>query len=209
MQKEVIQATLADTFQIDVDFCDSTVICIERPIGTGAAVAFLGEVENPFRATVGLRVEPSAQRTGAQVELAHDLAGIPLYIYGSAHEFREAMAAAVQDTLQRGLFGWRVADCAVTVTHAGYVSPVSTAADFRKLTPLVLMRALSQAGTEVCEPIHRYELEIPLDTVGGVVQALARLQALPTAQTPRATSYLLEGRSRSPACQPCSGRFPA
>jgi ribosomal protection tetracycline resistance protein len=204
VQKEVIQATLADTFRIDVEFRDSTVICIERPIGTGAAVELLGESQNPFHATVGLRVEPTNQQTGVQVELEHDLAGIPLYIYGSADEFRRAMTDAAQDALQQGLFGWRVADCAVTVTHAGYVSPISTAADFRKLTPLVLRRALRQAGTEVCEPIHRYALEIPLDTVGVVVQALARLRALPTGQTPRGTSYLLEGDipvARLPALQ--------
>ena len=38
VQKEVIQATLADDYGIDVTFRETTTICIERPIGTGAAV---------------------------------------------------------------------------------------------------------------------------------------------------------------------------
>ena len=38
VQKEVIQATLANDFGIDVNFRETTTICIERPIGTGAAV---------------------------------------------------------------------------------------------------------------------------------------------------------------------------
>ena len=39
------------------------------------------------------------------------------------------------------------------------------------------MRALQEAGTTVCEPVHRFHLEIPSDVVGAVSQALARLKA--------------------------------
>src|SRR5207237_3363294 len=55
--------------------------------------------------------------------------------------------------------------------------PLSTAADFRKLTPLVLMHALERAGTVVCEPTVRVSLEIPAQTIGAVMPALARLGA--------------------------------
>ena len=58
----------------------------------------------------------------------------------------------------------------------------STGADFRNLTPLVVMSALRQAGTVVCEPIHRFRLELPADTLGGDAPVLARLRAVP--QTP-------------------------
>ena len=39
------------------------------------------------------------------------------------------------------------------------------------------MRALEQAGTVVCEPIVRVSLEIPMDTIGAIMPALARLGA--------------------------------
>jgi ribosomal protection tetracycline resistance protein len=55
--------------------------------------------------------------------------------------------------------------------------PTSTAADFRKLTPLVLMQALERAGTVVCEPMLRVRLEVPASAVGAVLPALARLGA--------------------------------
>jgi ribosomal protection tetracycline resistance protein len=55
--------------------------------------------------------------------------------------------------------------------------PLSTAADFRKLTPLVLMQALERARTAVCEPIVRATLEIPIGTIGAVMAALAQLGA--------------------------------
>ena len=83
----------------------------------------------------------------------------------------------MHETFRQGLCGWEVTDCAVTLTHAGFWSPVSTAGDFRKLTPLVLMRRCIDAGTEVCEPVEELELEIPEDTFGAVCGALVNARA--------------------------------
>jgi ribosomal protection tetracycline resistance protein len=55
------------------------------------------------------------------------------------------------------------------------------------------MGALKQAGTVVCEPIHRYHLEIPSDTFGATVSAMTRLRAFPQTQEIRGSSYMLEG----------------
>jgi ribosomal protection tetracycline resistance protein len=96
------------------------------------------------------------------------------------------MSQYVGRTLQEGLFGWQVADCIVTMTTCDYSSPdgppatrgpLSTPADFRKLTPLVLMQALERAGTAVCEPVVRASLEIPTGAIGAVMPVLARLGA--------------------------------
>lgn len=98
-----------------------------------------------------------------------------------------------RESLQQGLFGWRVTDCAVTMTDCGYRAPSSTAADFRKVTPLVVMAALPQAGTTVFEPMHRFRLEIPVDTFGATVPVLARLRGVPETQEMRNSGYALEG----------------
>src|SRR5258708_33475125 len=47
----------------------------------------------------------------------------------------------------------------------------------RKLTRLVLMEALEQAGTVVCEPITRVRLELPPARMGAILSVLARLGA--------------------------------
>src|SRR5205823_2306543 len=88
---------------------------------------------------------------------------------------------------------WRVADCMVTMTHSGYASPATGAGDFRKLVPLVLMSALREAGTVVCEPILRFEMEMPTDMLGAVLSALARLDAVPGAPVIRDASCTLGG----------------
>jgi ribosomal protection tetracycline resistance protein len=107
--------------------------------------------------------------------------------------YRTAMEDTVRETLREGLLGWQVIDCAVTMTQSDYRPPGTGRRDFRYLTPLVLMSALHRAGTTVCEPVHRFHLEIPADTFGAVSQVLSRLEASLHGITAQATASQLEG----------------
>ena len=193
VQKEVIEATLKSDFDLDVEFSDTTTICVERPIGAGAAVEVIGKEPNPFLATLGLRIEPAPINSGVTFRLDVKVETIPIFVYKSVEEFQAAIEETVRKTLGQGLYGWQVTDCLVTITHSGYWSPSSTSGDFRKLTPLVLMSALQQAGTVVCAPMHRFQLEIPAKTFGATATVLARLHAVLHTQEIRGTTYLLEG----------------
>jgi ribosomal protection tetracycline resistance protein len=185
VQKEVIQATLAADFGIDVAFRETTTICIERPIGTGRA---LEKAPRPFLATVGLRVEPAPVSSGVEYRLEVDPGSLPL-------SFHKAVEDTVHETLQQGLYGWQVTDCIVTMTHSVRLRhfATSTPAEHRNLTPLVLMTALRQAGTVVCEPIHRFHLQAPADTLGPVLPVLAQLGAVPELPAQDGSSFTLEG----------------
>jgi ribosomal protection tetracycline resistance protein len=198
VQKEVIAATLAEEYGIDVAFRATTTICIERPVGTGAAFEIIETDSNPFLATVGLRVEPAPAGSGVEFGLEVELGSMPFAFFRAVEE-------TVRETLEHGLYGWRVTDCRVTMTHSGYAarqshshgvfdkSMSSTAGDFRGLTPIVLMRALRRAGTAVHEPLHRFDLEIPADTLGALLPVLGRLGAVPGPPEPSGSSYRLEG----------------
>ena len=194
VQKEVIGATLANDFGVDVAFHETTTICVERVVAAGEAVELLETATNPFMATVGLRIEPAPQGSGISFRLDVEPSDVPLYIYKTAIRFSDSMAQYVREALDEGLYGWKVPDCAVTMTRASYyvgdgsgkrapAAPLpypvagdkTTAADFRKLTPIVVMHALQAAGTVVCEPVARLSLEVPEDTAGGVGTLLGRL----------------------------------
>jgi ribosomal protection tetracycline resistance protein len=199
VQKEVIQATLANDFDIDAEFRETTTICIERLVGTGAAVEKMGTESNPFLATVGLRIEPAPVDSGVEFRRRVELGSMPF-------AFFKAVEETVKETLYQGIYGWQVLDCRVTMTHSGYAprqshmhatfdkSMSSTAGDFRNLTPLVLMSALEQAATLVHEPMDRFRLEIPADLFGTVLPALVRLGAVPQTQVMRGPLYLVEGQ---------------
>jgi len=198
VQKEVIEATLAEEFGLAVEFRETTTICIERPVGSGAAVEVIGQAPNPFLAGVGLRVDPAPAGSGVDFRLEIELGALPF-------SFLKAVMQTVPETLGQGLYGWQVTDIAVTMTHSGYYprqshahahfdkSMSSTAGDFRNLTPLVLMDALSQAGTRVYEPMHRFLLEVPADTLGAALPALARLLAIPLEQHTKGALSVVEG----------------
>jgi ribosomal protection tetracycline resistance protein len=194
VQKEVIQATLADDFGIDVTFRATTTICVERPASAAEAVEVLNTEANPFQATIRLRVEPGPIGSGVQFRMRVEPYAMPLYVYKNAEGFTDHMAGYVRRALREGLYGWQVTDCVVTMTECGYSvadgppskrGPVSSPADFRNLTPLVLMRALDEAGTVVCEPMLRVNLEVPLWAIAGVLAALGRLGVAVTDQSVR------------------------
>ena len=215
VQKEVLAATLADEFGIEVTFHETTTICIERPVSTGAAVEIINTESNPFLATVGLRVEPGEVDSGARFRLEKSVHGtMPAAFFAAVEE-------TVKEALRAGLYGWEVKGCTVTLTHTGYwarqssahgtfdKSSSSTAGDFRNLTRLVLMDALKQAGTRVCEPVNRFHLEIPADTFGPTSSLLARLGAVPRTQELRGSSYVVEGEIPASRIHDLEQRLPA
>jgi ribosomal protection tetracycline resistance protein len=198
VQKEVIQATLAQEYGLDVTFRETTTICIERPIGVGEAVELIGVHPNPFLATVGLRVEPAPVGSGMRFRLGVELGSMPIAFFRAVEE-------TLHEALRQGLRGWQVTDLTVTMTRSGYwprqsrmhgtfdKSMSSTAGDFRNLTPLVLMAALRRAGTRVYEPIHAFRIELPADTLAAVLPALGQLRAVPLATTTRGAVCVVDG----------------
>ena len=198
VQKEVIAATLADEFGIAVTFRETSVICVEHPVGTGESVERIGVAPNPFLAGVGLRVGFAPGVDGVAFRLGVEPGAMP-------PAFFKAVEETVRDTLRQGLFGWQVTGCLVTMTHSGYwprqshahatfdKSMSSTAGDFRNLTPLVVMEALSVAGTAVFEPVHRLLLDVPAGRSVVVLQALPRLDAVALETVTRGSSCLIEG----------------
>jgi ribosomal protection tetracycline resistance protein len=186
VQKEVIESTLQTDYELDVEFQKPTPIHIERPVRSGEAVEVLYKGSNPFRATVGLRIDPAPANSGIEFRLDIDALTAPLYLYKTLASFSAHMERYVRETLQEGLHGWQVTDCVVTMTSCAYSvpdgppskrGPLSTSSDYRKLTPIVLMQALAEARTGVCEPVLQVRLEVPADSVGAVIAAIGQLGA--------------------------------
>jgi ribosomal protection tetracycline resistance protein len=198
VQKEVIGATLAADYGLSVRFRETTTICVERLTGTGAAVERLHEAPNPFLATIGLRVGPAAAGSGVTFRIEAELGSMPIAFFRATED-------TVRETLRQGICGWEIPDCTVAMTDSGYLGKhslghqrfnkamSSTGEDYRKLAPLVVMNAVQQAGTVVCEPVHRFRLDAPADALGQVLAALARRRAVPHTQSTRGASLALEG----------------
>ncbi|MGZ7444160.1 GTP-binding protein [Paenibacillus sp. TH7-28] len=195
VQKEVIQAVLLEKYGIAAEFSETNAICIEKPTGSGASRAVIFEEGNLFYATVGFRVEPGTENSGVVYGLGVELGSLPL-------PFHNAIKESVLETLQQGLYGWQVTDIKVTLTDSGYASPVSTAADFRKLTPLVLMEALSRAGTDVYEPMNGFEFSLPVNALGTALFQLSKVRAELHEPLLNKEEYLLTGTIPAQVTEP-------
>jgi len=198
VQKEVIGSLLAEEYDVPVSFRESSVLCVERVVGTASVVELISTDTNPFLATVGLRVEPVPVGAGVSFALEVERGSMP-------PAFFTAVEVGIAATLEQGPHGWEISDCHVVMTHSGYYarqshmhgsfdkSMSSTAGDFRNLTRLVLGTAISQAGTVVCEPVHHFELEVPQDTLSAVLSLLAEVGAVPLTTDPRPAVVVLAG----------------
>jgi ribosomal protection tetracycline resistance protein len=194
VQKEVVAATLEAEYGVAVSFGESTPLCVERPLGTGAAVEWLNKEPNPFPATLALRIEPAEGGAGELFRREAPTLGLPLYAYKTVERFDEQMGEYARLATQKGPAGWRVVDWVVTLTEFEYAGsdgppskrgPLIKPFELRDLTALVLSQALEQCGTVVCEPVNRFELGFPADTLSAVYSALARLRAV--VETPEVT----------------------
>ncbi|MCX5329528.1 tetracycline resistance ribosomal protection protein Otr(A) [Streptomyces sp. NBC_00140] len=187
VQMEVLAATLAQDFGVEADFAPGRVRFLERPRGVGEA----GE-ERPWHdgtrywATIGLRVEPGPRGSGGVFTYETELGALP-------RAFHSAIEETVHTSMRTGLFGAAVTDYRVTLVRSGFVAPLSTAADFRGLTPYVLRQALERARTRLYEPYHAFETEVPLDALAPVTAHLAALGAEFTGTTGGSTAWLITG----------------
>ena len=193
-----------------------TPICVERPRGNGSAIETIPRHRSPHRpflATVGLTVAPLPPGSGVTFTLDVPVGSIPMHVFDTVDAFRAVMDRTVRDTFHQGLHGWDVTDCAVTMTTSDYQAPPrrwpgTTLSDFRLLTPLVLLDALRQAGTTVCEPMLAVHLEFPADVLGPVMATLMDAEAIPGAPDVRERVCTLDAEIRAARLHDLQSRLP-
>ncbi|WP_151084438.1 elongation factor G [Nocardioides cynanchi] len=201
VQQEVLAATLAEEYGVEAAFADASVLHVERPRGRGEAVVRLNTDENPYQATIGLRIEPGRPGSGLRFVIAAPARDMPLYLFRSAEAFGAALEAHVRRELARGRHGWEVTDAVVTLVEVAYSTadgppskrgPTSTSLDYRKVAPVVARRALDRARTVVCEPVLRIRLEVPVETTPALQRLLGRWGAEQSDQSSSGSFAILE-----------------
>jgi ribosomal protection tetracycline resistance protein len=203
VQQEVIASTLADEHGIEVEFSEASVLHVERLRRVGTAVERFNTPTNPYGATLGIRLTPSGPGTGVVFDIDVSMRDLPLFLFKTVEHFSDVMEQHVARALARGLAGWAVTDCRVTLVEAGYRSgdgpparrgPLPTALDYRLLTPVVVRQALARATTQVCEPVLRVVLEVPTPDAPPLLRLLGRWGTEVTGQTATADLTRLDAR---------------
>lgn len=170
IQMEILYDLIKSNYGIDAKFADVMTIYKETPGKEADALIDLNEKSNPFRAGVGIKVEPLKRGEGIRYVSDITCGYLP-------KSFQAAVESSVYDTLKQGLLGWEVTDIKVTFIYSRYDSVTSTPAAFRNLTPMVLMEALDKAGTNLLEPLYEFHMKFSKDVCCKVISDLIRFRA--------------------------------
>jgi ribosomal protection tetracycline resistance protein len=132
---------------------------------------------------VGLRLEAAPVGHGVEFRPGIEPGRLPPAFVAATEE-------GVRAALRQGRNGWPVTDCTVTMTSSQYwprqsrphqkfdKSISSVAADFRHLAQVVVTAALRRAGTRVCQPVERFDVNLPPHTFDAVTALLGRAGAV-------------------------------
>ena len=169
LQIEILRDTLAERFGVKAEFSGMKTICREKPVSAACAEIRMGEKRNLHRAGIGIRMEPLEAGEGNRYETQVSFGFIE-------KSFQNAVREGVWKALEEGL-EYAVADTRIVFVDADYDSVTSTPADYRRLAPLVVRKALRQAGVIKLEPVMSYRLFAPSGCEKRLMGRLANMQA--------------------------------
>lgn len=172
LQMDVLGQILMERYDLQVKFAEIKTTMREHPTA-------IAEVDVPFcaspdflAAAVSVRIEPLATGQGVHYESKVSFG----YLRKS---FQNAVQEGVMSALKQGLTGQNeVADAKVILMDAFYDSVSSTPADFRKLMPVAVRKALMLAEVELLEPWLNYELNAPALYEKQAVYELTKMRGL-------------------------------
>ncbi len=168
IQQEILVGVLKDRFGIDTDFEPPRVIYMETPLK-----AAQGTVEytmpKPCWAVMKFEIEPLHSGSGIQYS---SLVSVDKIHRKYQHEIEETITKA----LTQGIKGWEVTDIKVTLIDGEDHVMHSNPGDFILATPMGILRAVKNSGTQLLEPIYNFTLHFPEEYLGSVSSDINKLR---------------------------------
>jgi ribosomal protection tetracycline resistance protein len=154
LQIEILSSLLINRYHIDSEFSGTKTVYKEQPVEPSTATIWVGESGNLYHAGVSLTIEPMELGSGFLYENKVS--------YGYLEKpFQNAVLEGIKAGLSEGLNQQEIIDSKVIFEDAYYDSVCGTPSDFRKLTPMVIQKALETAGLRELEPWQFYTLSAP------------------------------------------------
>lgn len=170
IHQQVLEQTLLENHGIRAELLPPEVLYRETPAGVG--VGSFDMFIDPWKARATFRVEPGALGSGVKfVSEAH--------VDYLSKKYQSSIEKAVFPALQEGLTGWPVTDVIVTLVE-GEGSPLSwggAASHFAPVVPLGLFAALQDAGTQMLEPMYRFEASVAESGLSTMLYALSLIRS--------------------------------
>ncbi len=169
IQTEVLKESLASRFAVEADFLPPKVVYKETP--SKAAEGYVRYwMPKPCWAIMTFLVEPGPLGSGITFESKVRTNDISV-------KYQNEVKRAVPWSLQQGIKGWEVTDIKITLLEGSEHTMHSNPGDFLLATPMGILRGLELAGTDLLEPMYRFEIKAHQDCLGPVSSDLNQMMA--------------------------------
>jgi ribosomal protection tetracycline resistance protein len=168
IQQEVLAERLLQAYEIRTVFSNPTVIYKETPL-TKADALVRYTMPKPCWAVVRFEVEPLTRGAGVIYQSA-------LSVDKIARKYQNEIADTLKKSLSQGIKGWEVSDLKITLLDGEDHEMHSRPGDFILATPMALMLALQNAGTQLLEPMYNFEIKAPETDLGSIANLFTVLR---------------------------------
>ena len=170
IQMEVLQSTIKSRFDIEVVFEKPMVIYKESP-KTAALGSASYTMPKPCWAVLQFKIEPGNPGSGITYSSVVSVDKIH-------QKYQNEIEQAVPKALQQGIKGWEVTDIKVTLVDGEDHVVHSRPGDFILATPMALMDALTNSGTNLLEPMMHFEVKAGEEHLGSISSDLHMMRAV-------------------------------
>ncbi|WP_459209274.1 GTP-binding protein [Aquimarina rhabdastrellae] len=186
IQTEVLKDSLLQRFNIAAHFLTPKVIYKETP--KQAAEGFVRYwMPKPCWAIMTFLIEPGEKGSGIQFESKVRTSDISI-------KYQNEVKRAIPWSLRQGIKGWEVTDIKITLIEGSEHTVHSNPGDFLLATPMGILRGLSNADTDLLEPMYAFEIKAHQDTLGAISSDLTQMNAQPEAPDFNGNIFTLKGR---------------
>lgn len=185
IQMEIIESQIKEGYGVDVTFSEPSIIYKEMPVGKGHHILDMYVDDHPFCATVGLRVEPNDD--GVLIKSDVSTGHLP-------QTFQNGIIDGIERTLREGLKGWEITNVKVTITEGAFNSVDSTPSDYRNLSPIVFMEALSTAQTKLLWPVNKFTIKVDQDHYGKIMSDMLSMKAFDIQSEEEDGKFIIRGK---------------
>ena len=168
IQLEILSELLWDRYRLRAQFSPPSVIYKETPAKTGIGLERY-TMPKPCWAVVELKAEPLPRGSGVRFESAIKEKQLP-------YRYQHHVELSLRDALKQGLYGWEVTDARFTLTGGEHHHVHTHPLDFFVATPIAVLRALTDSGTVLLEPIVRVTLSAGEEFLGKTIRDILQMR---------------------------------
>lgn len=184
IQMEILTGVIKSRFGLEVIFEKPSVIYKETPLGVGIGYV---SMTSPYFAVLEIRVEPLPRGSGIIYESNYTTD----FIFP---RFQNEVKETVPEVLKEGVYGWEVTDIKVTLIGGRSIELATKPSDFRAVTPIALMDALKNAGTQLLEPVQEFEIRVSKEEAGKIIGDLINMRAVLEEQIIEGENFIVKGK---------------